>query len=245
MLVPSVVALDVNCTYQKADWGFIKLHYQCLITNITIEDTGVVVESVSRNHLPGLTDNDVKGFRIYKTDCFYMPQGMIDLFPNIEVFQIEESRLMEISQDDLKPFTELTELYLNGNNLMSLDSNLFEFSWKLKRVHLGHNKLRVIPADLLDPLVDLRDVTFNDNVCVNKKAIGKTQINQVVWDFIENCQPKTVKCQEKKDEASSDSSTDLEIENLKKMIDELRGDVDRLTAAASCCLKGTETETEE
>lgn len=203
------------------------------------------MDSVSGSHLPGLTDNDIKGFRIFKTDCYYMPQGMIEVFPNVEVFQIEDSRLMEIAQEDLKPFTELSELYLNGNNLMSLDSNLFEFSWKLKRVHLGNNKLRSIPADLLDPLVNLRDVTFNDNVCVNKKAIGKTQINQVVWDFIQNCQPKVVNCEVKKYESGSEGNSNWEIENLKKMIEDLRNDVDRLTAAAGCCLNGTQPETEE
>lgn len=174
-----------------------------------------------------------------------MPQGMIDAFPNIRVFQIEDSRLIKISQSDLEPFTDLIELYLNGNNLVSLDGNLFEENWKLKRIHFGNNKLRFIPDNLLDPLVNLEDVMFNDNVCVNKKAVGKIQINGVVWDFIQNCQPKVVSCETKKEEQSSDGNSESEIENLKKMIEELRSDVDRLTAVAGCFLNGTETETEE
>lgn len=43
----------------------------------------------------------------------------------------------------------------------------------------------------------------------------------------------------------TNGNSESEIENLKKMIEELRDDVDRLTAATGCCLNGTETEMEE
>lgn len=219
LLISGTLSLKVVCEFRWLTWGIVREHYQCTINKLNITEPETTVDAAEGTHLSGLTNDDVKGIMITDTTCRFMPKGMEKVFVNIEAFQIYNSKLHSVTQQDLQPFPKLKEIHLSGNNLVALDSNLFRFNPELKHINFGYNYLRLIPFDIFDPIEDLQDAYFDGNVCVSRGAKGKWEVNKIVWDFIEKCQP-------------SKTAPIASIETLyfKKYLEELRKDIDHLTS---------------
>lgn len=53
---------------------------------------------------------------------------------------------------------------------------------------LEGNQLNSISADIFEPIEDLQQADFRDNVCINSLATNREKVKEVELDIIRNCQ---------------------------------------------------------
>lgn len=106
----------------------------------------------------------------HKTVKFF-PKGLGDAFPLLQGIRINNASLKVLTKDDLQPFGGLLELNLARNQIETLESDLFVFNQKLQSVNLDHNKIRIVGEFLLQPLLDLVEVDFRSNSCIDKTGV--------------------------------------------------------------------------
>ena len=74
-----------------------------------------------------------------------------------------------------------------GNDLESLDDDLFEFNTKIKFIDFGLNKLKYIGESLLSNLSDLEKSSFEKNPCTNVKAESSSEVSALVQKIELQC----------------------------------------------------------
>lgn len=186
-MIPLAVSLKVTCNYQIATWSFITDHYQCQVTELQVETSDAIVESVDGQHLPGKTVDDVKSIQIDNQVCMFMPQRFDSFFKNIEGIQINAANLTTITQADLKPFPNLKQLILKDNEIVELSADLFEFNRKLIFLDFTNNNLNLIPENIFSQLEKLESIMLVDNICITKSGYGPTGIQEVVQEIAASC----------------------------------------------------------
>jgi BTB/POZ domain/Leucine rich repeat len=153
----------VNCTFmQHPDC------YACIIRGLSITRKGTEIIGVNGNHQETRTNFDVEKVQIYLSSIKFFPRGLGKIFPNLKSLIILKCGLREISRDDLKGLENLELLYLNGNHLISLPSDLFCDMKKLKKISFTGNKLERMSSKLLEPVKNvLQKADFSGNTKIN------------------------------------------------------------------------------
>ena len=128
------------------------------------------VVGVSTNHLPGKTDRDVDVLVIKQLNETKLAQNIFKFFTHLKILVIFGGNLMEITSDDLK-FHDLKAIFIENTNLRVIDGNLFRHATRLEVVAFSWNKISNIGENLLEPLLSIRYVHFNDNLCTNNSTI--------------------------------------------------------------------------
>lgn len=142
------------------------------------------------NHVVHLTNNHVRAVEISRQTCSFVPQRIKNFFPNLELLQIQNSRLKVITQGDLKPFSKLRVVHMAANQLTNLDNNLFDFNPNLVRVDFKHQHFKTIGYNIFDGLERLALADFISSGCLNFNAQnGRKGIEQVKKEIRINCQP--------------------------------------------------------
>lgn len=118
----------------------------------------------------------------------YIPKGIEQFFSNIFYISIKDTGLAVIRKNDLKPFPKLQWLFLSRNQLKTLNSGLFRHNPKLNLLGLEGNQLNSIAADIFDPIEDLQQADFRDNVCIDSQATNREKVKEVEQDIVRNCQ---------------------------------------------------------
>jgi hypothetical protein len=117
----------------------------------------------------------------------FLPSSFEKFFNKIQVFFIHSVQLKEILVKDLKPFSELTRLYMYNGNLEVLPKNLFAFNTKLKFIDFETNKLKFIALDILKPLTNLVKALFTGNSCIDESANTKSELIALQTKLNKNC----------------------------------------------------------
>jgi len=114
-------------------------------------------------HLPGKSDSDVTFVEFCDSNCPKVPQGLTKTFPNLKGLGIYNSKLEELSKDDLVEYKNIEKFICNKNPVDFLPGDLFEGFEKLKHINFYDNKFGIIEPNLLDSFDDLDYVTFIGN----------------------------------------------------------------------------------
>lgn len=100
-------------------------------------------------------------------------------FKNIAGLTINNSKLKKISQNDLKEFPKLKEIFIISNEVENLDSNLFEFNKSLKLVWIEGNKIKKIGAEIFDELHELIFINIREiQSCIGMKKIVEDKFDR-------------------------------------------------------------------
>lgn len=190
VLVPMVTSLTLNCKYSSPGWGAkVGDPYACQLHNLDIVSPTEVATVVTGKHHGSRTHVNVRSLQIYSSpNMTYIPKGIEQFFHNIFYISIKETGLVAIRKNDLKPFPKLKWLFLSRNQLQTLNSGLFRHNPKLNMLGLEGNQLNSIAADIFDPIEDLQQADFRDNVCINSQATNREKVKEVEQDIIRNCQ---------------------------------------------------------
>jgi Leucine-rich repeat (LRR) protein len=118
-----------------------------------------------------------------------LPKGIATFFSKVEWLQMWKSGLISITKEDLKPFSNLKLIRFISTQIESLEEDLFQFNPKLTRIELNLNKIKHVGANLLNSLTYLESADFSSNVCINKKADNRYQIQDLIRELETNCEP--------------------------------------------------------
>jgi len=146
------------------------------------------VESAIGKHLSNKNFDDVEGFDADNLTTHYFPRGLEKIFKNLKMIDINNGRLKEIHQADLKPFPKLVCLELYENDIESLEKGLFDYNPKLEMIWLSSNKIVHIDVNLFDNLVKLTYLSLDANRCISEFAENNTEkVKEIISYSKENC----------------------------------------------------------
>ncbi|KAG5680407.1 hypothetical protein PVAND_009916 [Polypedilum vanderplanki] len=124
------------------------------ITDLNNEDT-LCTETVKyqcppllgwlcRNQQSGKSDDDVNFFYLTGANLNFFPRNLENVFKNLELIYIYDSKLIEITSEDLKPFPKLKYFRLYGNPIEVIREDLFTHNPELEVLYLENNEINHI-----------------------------------------------------------------------------------------------------
>lgn len=115
---------------------------------------------LSGRHQDGYSNKDVAYVCFTNCKITKVPQGLMKIFPKLEILYIESSQLKKITKDDLAEYRNLREFFCTRNEVEFLPGDLFEGFKNLERICFMRNRLKLIEPNILDGLERLKAVSF-------------------------------------------------------------------------------------
>ncbi|XP_070507520.1 phospholipase A2 inhibitor beta-like [Chironomus tepperi] len=88
--------------------------------------------------------------------------------------------LKELNQENLKPFSKLTILTLDKNEIQILEEGVFDYNLELVIIDLDSNKLVHIDISVFDNLAKLTFLGLNLNICINSFGNSTSTVDDVI-----------------------------------------------------------------
>lgn len=136
-----------------------------------------------------MEDSEVKFIKIFNHTILEFPNELGIYFSKAEGLQVTLCGLKTIQKESLRGFEKLKYLNLRQNSLEVLSHNLFEDNTKLEIILLGCNKLKIICANTLASLPNLREIDLRRNTCVSRKAQTDKELSLLYDDIVKKCPP--------------------------------------------------------
>lgn len=164
--------------------------YTCDHPEVTEGNDSLIVESIYANHTSRMSNIDVTGLFVTGQMKFQRIPARIEMFlPNLKVLLWDYGNLTSITSDELRPFPELKLLSLFKNKIVSLDSDLFQYTPKLFEIDFAWNLLANVEFDLLANLNELTYAYFYNNPCIDVIAQGPEAILELKKKLMMQCPP--------------------------------------------------------
>lgn len=188
--------LSCNYTQNILKWDKILINdYACLASikgKFDLEND--FITDVSHGHLSGQSSHDVK-ILSFVTDLKRIPKLGYKFFPKLEGFYASEIGLTEISGRDLIQLpSDLKIIYLYGNKLKQIPSDLFEFTPNLEYIALNNNQIKHVGYNFVSylNLNKLKKFAINKNLCTDFPHIldrSKKMFEDLKTELKNNCKP--------------------------------------------------------
>lgn len=191
----------INCTFTNT-YFLNKPNYCCEIYAL---NASLNVEAIAGVHKEGKTNENVTAIFIADAEIEKLPKGFEFFFPNLLSIEVTRSRMKQLTKDDLIHFKKLERLKVRGNQLSTLDFNVFESNPKLTVIDVSENKVDNVLENVL---------TKNLKSC-NCKIEQNVNEVEVLMAKIEGLQNRNKILKEKITELLAKNQTQLEIENQK------------------------------
>jgi hypothetical protein len=165
-------SLNVDCNYKDHDYLEFKNTYICYVHKnfkLTSKES-TRITSASGSHKSGHNNDNVLSFHAVDLTINYFPIGLESIFKNLKVIVIERTYLKEVHQSDLKPFPQLEFLCLAGNDIKTLEEDLFEFNPNLNLVMFYTCKITHIDPNVFDHLDKMTYLLLESNPCITIEA---------------------------------------------------------------------------
>lgn len=148
-----------------------------------------ILEDVSGVHQTGKSNEDVEFLKVSAGNLPFVPKRVVNFFKNLIALEIDSNAVFSISAEDLRPFPQLEYLALFVNNIESIDGDLFYFTPHLKCIALAYNRIQHIGHDLVTVMTDLQYLYFNGNICIDKNAVTRAEVEELGPQLSELCPP--------------------------------------------------------
>jgi hypothetical protein len=133
--------------------------YGCQLSRVNVTDNTATYRIVG-NHLGNLTNNDVEIFEVYNSDFRFIPQEIFTTFPNIDTMKVYDSNLQSIN---VSGTNNLRILYLNGNNISTINNGTFETLVNLTTLVMNRNGISTLEENAFIGLTNLSRLTLISN----------------------------------------------------------------------------------
>ena len=179
-----VQSFDLNCSYKIGNWSYFKEQIEyCNAHDMNIISPNEQITSVNGN----TSTTRFQGIFIKDQTVHYLPKGIEKFFPNLKVLTVYGSKQKSVTQADLKPLTKLEIVGFPGNDLKSLDGELFKFNPELRTVDFMSNNLSYVGKNLLRNLTKLQRTYFKNNPCIKINAKSSSEIHALVQKLKSSC----------------------------------------------------------
>lgn len=180
-------AITINCNYATGNLWNLQNVYFCEAMIVGGGDPRMI-SAISGNHSPGLTNNEVRGFRVRNQQIPGLPRNLHQYFPNIEAYTVLHGMLSEISREDLKHFPNLRQIDFNFNNIQVLRRNLFEGNSQLEFISFDNNLIRHVAHHVFDNL-KLTILALRPNTCINESQVDREAVSMMIFRVFQQCPP--------------------------------------------------------
>ncbi|KAG4075083.1 hypothetical protein HA402_008148 [Bradysia odoriphaga] len=92
-----------------------------------------------------------------------LTSNVCNAFPNVKVIKAIGIGLKEVAADAFKGCSKLTAIYLDNNEISSLDNSLFESNHLLERLELPNNTIKTFDTSILNHTPKLQLMFLSDN----------------------------------------------------------------------------------
>lgn len=182
-LICTCQSINLECEFSEFELGEETLRL-CLAKNLIVANPNETVTSINGN-TEVLTD--VHTLIINGQVVNYFPTNIHSFFPNLNFIRVISSSLKSIVQADLKPFTKLEKFSAEDNDLVELDSDLFEGNTELRWIQFWNNNLNLIGENIFTPLEKLEFAEFSSNQCIDFNVWGREEIHLLQAWIVSNC----------------------------------------------------------
>jgi hypothetical protein len=155
---------------------------------ISISNSQAVTE-VSQNHLPGRSNNLVKGLYIVNQNMTLAPRNLSQFFPNLEAISYRTSGLQELKPGDFSGLDLLKSVAFHGNKLLRVEANLFDENPKIHSISFSADPMRHVAHGVFNNLEDLSALHFNSAGCINAEINAKADIDYFIYRLFVSCPP--------------------------------------------------------
>lgn len=189
-------SFSLHCTFGVNGFAEIGGVYWCRVNGLNVSSPSDIITGIVGNHLNNelgiiYQNDDVKGLDIHTQTCPYIPKNIHLHFKNLVALQIHNSGLLQITQNDLKPFKQLRTLRLRQDPIEVLEKDLFIYNTQLEYLYISYNKIKHIDADLLAPMPILKTFDLRENICINAVVSG-ANIATLTPLFENQCQDEII-----------------------------------------------------
>lgn len=162
-------------------------HERCAVYTCCVYKKDLsVVNKFCGQHLAEFSDDDVRGVALSHCNIPSFPRELASVFPNLDHMAINGG-LSEISKQDFAGYRNLRFLDLQGCEITSLPSNLFENLPNLEVVYLSRNKISVVDEDFFEPLRALKYIDFRGNLMKTENAVyDQDRAEELSFDEFKN-----------------------------------------------------------
>jgi hypothetical protein len=185
-----VTDFTVDCDFKMGVYAGIGDIYRCWTTNIT-ESSNHTVTNVTGTHATGKTNEDVQMVSIDgNNQLSFVPRGFTNFFPNLNGIYLRYTTFDTLNGDELDEFGEkLTWFALEGSNLTTISSELFDFTPNIAHMFFYGNKLESVGRDLFTAVnvAQLQILHFTSNPCINRNAYNQTDIVALISELQVSC----------------------------------------------------------
>ncbi|KAL7011943.1 hypothetical protein ACKWTF_014525 [Chironomus riparius] len=187
----STQSITIDCDYNsKWTYQIVGAVYRCEVKNninITATDESTI-STQTGTHVSGYANGNVYGFDIRNKVVKYFPQGIEKIFTALTLILINDGHLKEIHQKDIKPFTSLKVLDLQGNDIGIIEEGTFDMNTALQYVWLPRNKIMHVDLTVFDKLASLSTLSFYKNKCLDTDAaFDAATVKQLIVDIKASC----------------------------------------------------------
>lgn len=183
------VKVKITCTtLQSTKWSYLGDIQTC--------GTGEGLEILSQNSIVdnGSKDTSIIAVSFYSpSQVYYMPQGLLDNYPNLKGLYFHTQPLHTLRRRDLKQFgTHLEYLQIYKCQISFLTKNLFRYNTNMKYINFETNPMKYIEPRFFENLSKMKyleQATFLDCSCIDLN-IYKPKIQDA--EFQHKCNDRAI-----------------------------------------------------
>ena len=108
-----VESLDLKCEVKHGNWKLTDIIEYCQPKNVNVRSRNEKLTSVNGRTEP----TNFTGLFFDQQTVHYLPKGIDKFFPNLKGLAAVSSKLKLLTQDDLKPLTQLVSVIFSSNDL--------------------------------------------------------------------------------------------------------------------------------
>ena len=191
-------SLTLQCEYKVRQFTWKESlieDYGCKAA-IVLDGEKKFITSVSQNHMEKQSFDDVRLlFYAHEQIIPALPKFGFKFFPKLEAFSASKVSLENISSRDfLKAPPSLRIVFLYGNKLREIPSDLFKYTPNIEVLALNGNQIAHIGNNFIDSLnfKSIQKFGIFENTCTDFKLIegvDKAKLDELKVELKEKCQP--------------------------------------------------------
>lgn len=119
---------------------------------------------ITRNEEVIISPNStVLGVQFERSNVFAIPNAIFKAFPNLEVFDVENSGLEILEVSNFEGANNLVSFYARNNKIKHLDADIFKHAPKMQIVLVSYNQIEVVSRYFFNGATNISEAYLNGN----------------------------------------------------------------------------------
>ncbi|CAO1357925.1 unnamed protein product [Diamesa tonsa] len=108
-------------------------------------------------------NSDVDRLKMENSEMFYVPNNLFKIFNNLKTVYFQTVNLQYLIRGNFNGASKLTNLFINKNQIKSLDDNIFDGANNLELLDMSSNKIEKLSSKTFENLLQLKQLSLMNN----------------------------------------------------------------------------------